>query len=1581
MDIVNRYLNSYLFPKYNFNAKEKQYIYSYIQGSQNMCSLSKIRGEDLDYVNLVKRYYHNKDGYFILLLYAFLNENEKKQKLIKKVGALSTKYNATINNYKNKIQDLESQLKSQKPNTQKHNIILEIDNILNNYAKNNNIDFKGLTIQQKVEYVLDQLTKGNNAANTIITKYNLPNGRTLQEKLHTISIFINDLQNNNMILNTRVLSLIKANRDLISSFTKKTNDHIQVEKINEQLKRDALQYRARIEELTKMLQTALQSVKRLEIQNGNLLNKVAQLENDVLRLQYNNEELGIRIQSLIEELKGKDDIIANLENINKQFKGHEQRYNERIKKLTETLQIALDGIKYMKDQNKDQSKNILLVEQEIERLEKDNDNFRGIIEDIRIMLVNHDMNLKGDLKEMLKNILDKSDTNAVIIRDILDLFGMNEYDESKIREKSHMLDQIIVIYKNIAAKYNINFDDNNLHLVINSLDQIIEEVNKVLESHTLRKITKPEDVKDIANYIKKEIEDRVESILARLNIKSDNIFANIMNIENIVIDFITEIDNICQENGIDSGLDYISKIKKIGSELKDCKDQNKDHVLEIRQLKAELQKLINNEKNNNSLILDKDTKIDFLETRINKLLSVEKELEKFKSYTKSSQQELKDYKNGATLAIYKLEKEIELLRAERNKFKNDYLSSEGENNWIKETNKIKTQEYENIIQNYEKIKYDLEQELGNGQKVIDNLRNEIQELKAKKEKIKKECDDLLLDKDIFLKKFNRLDNIIKDLYEFSQKIGITIDNPEDVLKIKENYEEKEEFAKKLILSLMEQRDKVNNLELSLQGQKNKVNDLETEIDNILIKNFPGIEINGNGLIYLNVFIEDFVKLRKIIDEQCDKFKIGIGADYEGKINNIGQRLSSLDDQLAEKNKEILLLNDIQKLLEEDNVDLGLLLKKSEISNAAISEELKASKRSIESYKKAIKDVSIHVQKKKAERKAIIKLLEKEKEDQRITIDNKIKEINILTTKIAELEALLINYQKDLNDVKTNNDNVISDFQNQINELKSIINEKETEILRLNSADVDAKKKAENELQRYKDIETQLRLDIASYLDRIAGLQEDQKNANTEINKLEQEIINNKIIIDELKASEKRLRDAKNIKIGKIRQSKEEYIKLYKDSKQEVKNINLELERLRNEQQETKSNINNLKGLLQERETQIAEYVSLKVKLENDLMSRLSKYENQIQNLNNNATLSNEIDTYKERITRLEEEKEQLEQINIRLQSVNTTSIGEIDRLTLEVTELKENISRIDLELGQCRTELVQCNEKLDQCNNEKNIAPIIVEQINQINQVNNGSDIINVFSYNLQHSESNMFFTSNFEEYLFSYILSNYDIVLLQNVKDVDLKTILNSYKSHRNIKFDIIDDMTPSSSSSSSSSSSGGNHKLVTLLNSKKFSYNEIESNTTANFKSLNINVTSLENRNGYKIINVIANNKEDNLVEFPIMPRTIVGGVFYNLTTKLSTSVKYTATCCTQGSGDKNKAAKHNYDKIYASDDLIIKKATTLSPKYGNLSTRSLIKLIQIEPPHTHTFSNILGKLNDPLYMADHFPVTATIGNHIRI
>ena len=417
-------------------------------------------------------------------------------------------------------------------------------------------------------------------------------------------------------------------------------------------------------------------IKNLDMDSINLQAKIKYLENENNILKKSMNDLLSKNKSLKIEIIKKNDIIKSKESLNKEFQNLLSSFKDKLSQIDFHYKSFQKQIEDLKNQLKEKDKIILdyknknnIITNKMKNIPKYNEQIKEI---------------QKKYEEKEKQSKEKyNEKEKILIKDFMDEINESTKNSEKIKVENEKL------------KYdldNLNLEKYNLK---NKISEIEYEKNDIIDKNE----KEMKKLKEKITFLQKELSDRDLKIKNDLS-KSDN---NLKKFKN--------------ENN--------SLIQKIN----DLKQQNKEYILEIMEMKHFIE-MKNNEFIQNEYVLkNKDSIIQQLRNQINEMnLEIDEKMNDLQIYEKNNQKEIGDYNNRIQELIQE-KNELEI----HNKELSDNLTTA--NGTLKEYNDI-------VIIRYKDLEEQLYKEKQKQKILEEKYKEKIESLKTKFNYLQKENNKL-----------------------------------------------------------------------------------------------------------------------------------------------------------------------------------------------------------------------------------------------------------------------------------------------------------------------------------------------------------------------------------------------------------------------------------------------------------------------------------------------------------------------------------------------------------------------------------------------------------------------------------------------------------------------------------------------------------------------------------------------------------------------------------------------------------------------------------------------------------------------
>ena len=779
----------------------------------------------------------------------------------------------------------------------------------------------------------------------------------------------------------------------------------------------------------------------------------------------------------------------------------------------------------------------------------------------------------------------------------------------------------------------------------------------------------------------------------------------------------------------------ILPLKDLSKGLIDESDDESEHKLKSNKSSSNL----NNIKD--KILIDKDTKINLLNTRLNEKIKLIKSLELKINELQNNNQDLDEIKSSKEELETKLRKYINennnLLKkidSKNNIIKENEFKLEKLKNSLEEKNSIILKNEKNFKDNetsnkdYEKII----SEIKNNLSLTENTNNELKNYIKEKDKIIKEKDDniILLQKKIGIlnESIDNFQNDIKkyqnDTYLLKDKINkyehdININNNELIKLRKKSEDNKNKYEKEielLNLSLNKNKNEYEKSLLIINGEKDELIKAKTNLE-LKIKKYEETISNekkskNKDKNEIEKLKNEIVKLNNNLNEkelELNKTKKELEINEQIKNVEINSSLNkSINEEIKDKDNEIQKQNEIINNLKMENDKINKELHELKFSLKITSEVKENLDRQIDELNEDIEGL-----------KEKIENLEKEKLEN-IDKYNKIsQEKNNINNQLNELK-LELDKEKILSNDK---DKKLDNFNNNENELNSLIetiNKEKAKLISENKSLSDEIKSLKEKIDsNEKNIKSQeianelLKADKNQMILRLSSLNEEKNKLKQSLNIFEinqeetnKEIINLKTIIEnkEKIIQEKSLENKNLIKDNE--KMNDEILLLKEENKGKENTINKKeemLKELKDELEEKNIQIENTIKNINDYEIQIKGLKDEK----QELILKNKKYTNELNEKEKKYNeIKNQYDILKEENTKLMEYKNSKndEDINknffVEIDESQMQKIEEINKLKDDIEDLNKNLESKNKELEKYKTSYIETKNKLDKMTTE-----------------------------------------------------------------------------------------------------------------------------------------------------------------------------------------------------------------------------------------------------------------------------------------
>ena len=679
------------------------------------------------------------------------------------------------------------------------------------------------------------------------------------------------LEEQNLILQKKKINLFEEVQDLRKKLNILEKKYSKLENKNKLEAEKNIDLKNRNEEKLKNL---FEQIEKLQIQNFDFLKLKLELENNINKLNENNNNL-----SNSEKI-----LYSQLENLNKE-KQNFLKQNQILENKVVNLIKNLEEIKEEKiNLNKKNEKlNLALDESNKinEKLEKEKDNFKKDIKNLEEKLenvekefkkkkneftekINNLENEKFDLKNNIQNLekektqlnLDlkkKEEENNEKNKKLLEFKKEKQEMELKLNKLENEKNNLSLNLKNIENKNNqLEENLNNLKTEKEDLIKEKEKLKETVESEKKIKNTLLKNEELLNNQVSNltEIKQTLDEEKKMLLIRKQKLESDNVNLEKIKETIVTKLDlNTNKKNEFEKKVENLhltiddlkTKIKKLQNNLDEKKNTVSSLNKKIQKLITNLEILREEKKIFINQIKEKNDLITKITEEIKKQVNYNTELKTYLRENKEILNLLKDDKNKER---ENLEKELENKNntISKNELKiknllNQIKDFEEQMRNLKQSDKMKNQEYLELkkkLKNQKKTNINVYKE---NEEKMENMENDLIGVEERINEIK----------DV-LKNFENIKSNFKDKHSQFKNIIIWIVNKFEDLKMLYN-----DLLHKTTLKIMDlHQDKLKLLKIKLK--KNDFN-FESFISNKELRNFLGnllnIDVKENNRLFFD----------------------------------------------------------------------------------------------------------------------------------------------------------------------------------------------------------------------------------------------------------------------------------------------------------------------------------------------------------------------------------------------------------------------------------------------------------------------------------------------------------------------------------------------------------------------------------------------------------------------------------------------------------------------------------------------------------------------------------------------------------
>ena len=534
--------------------------------------------------------------------------------------------------------------------------------------------------------------------------------------------------------------------------------------------------------------------------------------------------------------------------------------------------------------------------------------------------------------------------------------------------------------------------------------------------------------------------------------------------------------------------------------------------------------------------------------------------------------------------------------------------------------------------------------------------NEINKLNFKIKELEKNNENILL-----------ISNKAKKFDELNQRIEVElIAGNDDNINLLKDFD-----LEKRVLNLI---DTNKNLNLEIKNLKNDINNLDLkniqlkqdllgkERDILILQSESEEKKSIESIIKLKKNMQNLYKENNLLKEKLrninvNNININPNANIDkNSIDALNIKIEELSKLLTSKMKQIISL-------EKENINLKTLISETTSNSSNANNKINLPNKKVSNANNISKQNQIKLlQENKQYKNSLVKLT---KENQELKI--KLQNLGMNNNYILTLQQELYQLKKIIDENNINNNNKDSDYEQKINNLQNILNEKEALI---------------NKYERYNNNDKNKLID-------------ELKNKDKIISDLKNKLINNEKKVLTLNQKLKK-NNENNINSPNINNKELELIKNEnKNLEYNINQLNQEITQLTNINEKNKKELDNLKQAYNELVTQ------------NVLLNKKNSELLQQVNPNPNQNL-NEVDFFNQ----IKKKQEEIEGLNTFIQKLTKESEKsredlenyqtKINSLQKENASIKNQLERLAVEmpkeLNALKTQLDDANKKLAEAN-------------------------------------------------------------------------------------------------------------------------------------------------------------------------------------------------------------------------------------------------------------------------------------------
>jgi len=1150
---------------------------------------------------------------------------------------------------------------------------------------------------------LTELEKRMGSLNTMKEEYkNIEaENKELKKKISEMQSVIEESNKKVTSVNTARDILAKKNKAKIDELTAKlSNANNEVQELKERMSES----NSVKEHCTILLNSLKRSLGQMTEENKNAMQtKVNELVKRIKRLSDSIllARTIIKEQSKARHIPDKKKILNNaITRINKIIQGNNavientiQRQNKKIISCNEGLKELLQSLQASKVEKENLLEDLL--------------NEKNKVGSLNIALTD----LEFDAKESIANVCERA---------LLKAREISKHSLEKLKNQGKDLNSL----RNLINRLNICYNEqrSELEMLRTQNEQLLSQVRN-----------KEKVLKELSDSIANTKEQLVEREAEMNNLKS-----RLNNADR-------EIDHLRSENKgrIESSLIDKEMIQEFTTKSRQLETKNEEEISELTS------KLAEKEKENEELketLQSKDELIEELKKIMKNATDLSKQLEESMetiAQLNTDKDHLIKYITAKEHALKESEEQLERLTSDNMKANQEIEELKQEVKSLKGALAEDKQHYENSATKER-------EELMRAKSDIEEKDIMISDLKTQYDTDIIELNNELLNKEDIIKKLTEEhNNLLLESENTIKEQEATINKlDEDIALINEKVKEKEKENKSLKAHY---ENEINGLTNALSESNNDLQERDQLIEELQKDNERLVQEK-------NKQIENFeARQKSMIDEFSTKLQTEesslkekditieyIKAEYEKIINSLNNNIQVNENELKERENEIIQLrDDLEELKAQSEQQVNELSKKLSSTEEALQENINIVSSLEEDKEQLLKELAEAENKLKASNTIIEKMKMEHENDLKEQIKKTEDELTqqLSTKNETELKEEQEKWEDRLKEKDRNIEILTNEYNIKVQSLENLAKEKDQAIENIQCANDDIVKKFNKDVavlkQKIKEneevienLKKQNDEQVNEYSKKLVAAESNSQESSKAINEILEsykkkvEELNNSLLMQENTIHDKDeiIEDLKELNAQEMRKMEEKLLKIHNEFKVVQSNDEEKNKVLSDLRTQYESRINELNKELKEKQVLLEDEKMLsesKIKQLNDELEKLSKdigeknelietnkttYESEIADLNKKLEdiqkSAEEVrTTYDEKINELNDEvstlKDQLRDKDETLELLKTTKDNEVREGTSKLMELQSNIEKRDMEIGNLNTEY---NKKIEQLN-------------------------------------------------------------------------------------------------------------------------------------------------------------------------------------------------------------------------------------------------------------------------------------------